>query len=306
MKQPNIFKRQFQLTLWAYILLFFATQAVFAQSFVNLNHLEGNKTKTYYSNGSKEQAETMAKRCDNVISFYKSLVNFEPTVTLLVLSPDDWSKYTKFPVYGMPHYNDAKTLIVASEDNDFWKSFIPQLSQLPKELAQQISNTYSDKDNTLTMRDFFDLLAIHELGHAFHNQGGLNMQRKWMGELFANNLLHTYIAEKEPELLPALTVFPQMVVFSTNKSELKFTTLNELETNYELLGQKYPQNYGWYQCRWHKAAGDIYNDGGTKAFKKLWQTLKKQKEPLDDGAFAKLLSKKVHKSVASVQLKWNE
>ncbi|MBK8417042.1 MAG: hypothetical protein IPL22_22520 [Bacteroidetes bacterium] len=63
----------------------------------------------------------MAKRCDNVISFYKSLVNFEPTVTLLVLSPDDWSKYTKFPVYGMPHYNDAKTLIVASEDNDFGK-----------------------------------------------------------------------------------------------------------------------------------------------------------------------------------------
>ncbi|MBK8405213.1 MAG: hypothetical protein IPL25_14370, partial [Saprospiraceae bacterium] len=116
----------------------------------------------------------------------------------------------------MPHYNDAKTLIVASEDNDFWKSFIPQLSQLPKELAQQISNTYSDRDNTLTMRDFFDLLAIHELGHAFHNQGGLNMQRKWMGELFANIFCFIPIAEKEPELLPALTFFLQMVVFSTN------------------------------------------------------------------------------------------
>lgn len=306
MKQPDIFKRQFQLILCTYILLLFSTQTIFAQSLENLNHLENNKTKTYYSNGSKERAETMAKRCDNVISFYKSLVNFEPTVTLLVLSPNDWSKYTKFPVYGMPHYNDAKTLIVASENNDFWKSFIPPLNQLPKELAQQISNTYSDKDNSLTMRDFFDLLAIHELGHAFHNQGGLTMQRKWMGELFANILLHTYIAEKEPELLPALTVFPQMVVSSTNKSELKFTTLNELETNYELLGQKYPKNYGWYQCRWHKAAGNIYDDGGTKSFKKLWQTLKKQKEPLDDVEFAKLLSKKVHKSVSSVQLKWNE
>ncbi|MDP2060165.1 MAG: hypothetical protein Q8J97_10515 [Flavobacteriaceae bacterium] len=306
MKQSDIFKRQFQLTLWAYILLFFSTQMVFAQSLENLNRLEDNKTKAYYSNGSKEQAEIMAKRCDNVISFYKSLVNFEPTVTLLVLSPDDWSKYTNFPVYGMPHYNDAKTLVVASEDNDFWKSFIPPLNQLPKELAQQISNTYSDKDNTLTMRDFFDLLAIHELGHAFHNQGGLTMQRKWMGELFSNILLHTYIAEKEPGLLPALTIFPQMVVSSTNKSELKFTTLDELETNYELLGQKYPKNYGWYQCRWHKAAGNIYDDGGTKVFKKLWQTLKKQKEPLDDVAFANLLSKKVHKSVANVQLKWDE
>lgn len=305
MKKYDNFRRQFRLTFWAYILLLFTTSTLFAQSFENLNHLEGTKTKTYYSNGSKEQAETMAKRCDNVMSFYKSLINFEPTVTLLVLSPDDWNKYTNFPVYGMPHYNDAKTLIVASEDNDFWKSFIPPLEQLPKELAQQISNTYSDKDNSLTMRGFFDLLAIHELGHAFHEQGGLTMQRKWMGELFANILLHTYIAEKEPELLPALTVFPQMVVSSTNKSELKFTTLNELENNYNLIGQKYPQNYGWFQSRWHIAAGEIYEAGGMMAFKKLWQELQQQKEPLDDTSFAQLLTK-VHKSIANVQLKWDE
>lgn len=306
MKHLENFRKQLRLTLWTYILLFISSSTVFAQSFEDLNHFEGTLTKTYYSNGSKEQAETMAKRCDKVISFYKSLINFEPTVTLLVLSPDDWSKYTDFPVYGMPHYNDAKTLIVASEDNNFWKSFIPPLDQLPKELAQQISSTYSEKDNSLSMRGFFDLLAIHELGHAFHEQGGLSMQRKWMGELFANILLHTYIAEKEPELLPALTVFPQMVVSSTNKSDLKFTTLIELEINYDLLGQKYPQNYGWYQCRWHKAAGEIYDAGGTKAFKKLWQVLQEQKEPLDDKAFAKLLSNKVHQSVADVPLKWDK
>ncbi|TPV35365.1 hypothetical protein FJ651_00125 [Paucihalobacter ruber] len=306
MKKSEKFKRQFQLTLWTYALFLFATSTVLAQSFEDLNHLEGNITKTFYSNGSKEQAQIMAKRCDNVISFYKSLIMFEPVVTLLVLSPDDWSKYTNFPVYGMPHYNDAKTLIVASEDNNFWKSFIPPLDQLSKELAQQISKTYSEKGNSLSMRGFFDLLAIHELGHAFHEQGGLYMQRKWMGELFANILLHTYIAEKEPELIPALTVFPQMVVSSTNKSDLKFTTLNELESNYDLLGQQYPNNYGWYQCRWHLAAGKIYDDGGKQAFKKLWQILKKQKEPLDDVAFANLLSKKVHQSVANVQLKWDE
>lgn len=306
MTQSIYFRKLSKPILWTYILLVFSTSTVFAQSLDDLDHLEITKTKAYYSHGSKEQAEILAKRCDNVMSFYKLLINFEPTVTLLVLSPDDWNKYTDFPVYGMPHYTNSKTLIVASEDNDFWKSFIPPLDQLPKELAQQISNTYSDKDNSLTMRGFFDLLAIHELGHAFHNQGGLTMQRKWMGELFANILLHTYIAEQEPELLPALTVFPQMVVSSTNKSDLKFTTLNELETNYNLLGQKYPQNYGWYQCRWHKSAGEIYDAGGTKAFKKLWQLLQKQKEPLDDTKFAKLLSKKIHQSIANVQLKWDE
>jgi hypothetical protein len=206
----------------------------------------------------------------------------------------------------MPHYDDAQTLIVASDDNDFWKSFIPSLDQLQSELAQQISDTYSDQNNSLTMRAFFDLLVIHELGHAFHIQGGLTIQRQWMGELFANILLHTYIAEKEPKLLPALTVFPKMVVFSINKEELKYTTLNELEANYNIIGQQYPKNYGWYQCRWQMAAATIYDAGGIKAIQSLWQTLKTQKEPLDDTTFTKLLSQKAHQSIADVQLKWNE
>ena len=305
MKRPSKLIRQSLLAICAYALCLLGTINVSAQSLADLNHLDGSKTETYYSTGSKEQAEIMAHRCDRVIAFYKSMINFEPIVTLLVLSPSDWGKYTDFPVYGMPHYNDAKTLIVASEDNDFWKSFIPPIDQLPKEYAQQISETYSDENGSISMRGFFDLLAIHELGHAFHSQGGLTMQRKWMGELFANILLHTYLAENEPELMLALTVFPKMVVSSVKKQELKFTTLTELEANYNLLGQQYPNNYGWYQCRWHIAAGRIYDDGGLKAFKNLWGTLKKQKAILSDAEFAALLTRKVHKSVANVQIHWD-
>ena len=279
--------------------------AVYAQSLEDLNRLEGHRTKTYYSDGSIEQAKNMAARCDNVNSFYRSLIDFEPDVTLLILSPEDWSKYTNFPVYGMPHYDDKKTLIVASADNDFWNSFIPDFDQLPGQLAQLITKTYTGGNGTLTMRGFFDLLAIHELGHAFHQQGGLTMQRLWMGELFANILLHTYIAEQEPGLLPVLTVFPEMVVSSTSRKELKYTTLTALESNYEMIGRQYPNNYGWYQCRWHMAAANIYDEGGVQAFGNLWKTLKNEKTQLDDPAFAKLLLG-IHHAVADVQLKWGE
>lgn len=288
------------------VLLAVSVSKVHAQSFENLSQLAGHHTKTYYSEGSKEQAVTTATRCDSVMTFYTSLIGFEPSVTLLVLSKADWSKYTDFPVYGMPHYNDAQTLIVASDENDFWKSFIPPPDQLPSGLAQQITNTYTDNKGILTMRAFFDLLAIHELGHAFHIQGGLTMQRKWMGELFANIFLHTYIAEKEPGLLPALTVFPQMVVATTDKSKLKYSSLEDLESYYSDISQFYPNNYGWYQCRWHMAAGDIYDAGGVDAFKKLWVTLKAQQDILDDSSFASLLITKVHQRVADVQLKWDE
>ena len=291
---------------WALLFFLISLPALLAaQNYDSLNHLDGYQTKVYYSNGTNERAKIMASRCDKVVQFYKKQIRFEPSVTLLILSPQDWSKYTNFPVYGMPHYNDNKTLIVASDDNDFWKSFIPPISQLPRQLADQIISTYSNKNGDLTMQAFFDLLAIHELGHAYHNQGKLTMQRKWMGELFANILLHTYIAENEPELLPALTVFPKMVE-AGGKSELKYTSLKDLETNYTEIGQKYPKNYGWYQSRWHIAAGNIYNTGKVKTFKKLWVTLKSNNEVLDNAAFASLLSRKVHRSVADVLLKWDE
>lgn len=276
------------------------------QTYDALNQLKGYEINTYYSNGSIEQATEMAERCENVMSFYAKLIDFKPSVTLLVLSKEDWAKHTNFPVYGMPHYDDNNTLIVASEDNDFWNSFIPPLEMIPPELAKQISKTYSDEIGNLTMRSFFDLLAIHELGHAFHIQGGLTMQREWMGELFANIFLHTYIAEKERELLPALTVFPQMLVSSANKKDLQFTTLNELESNYAKISQQYPNNYGWYQSRWHMAAATIYDEGKITVFKNLWFALKNQNEILDDKSFETLLADKVHQSVADVQIYWDE
>ena len=120
----------------------------------------------------------------------------------------DWARYKKFPVYGMPHYNDDRTLVLAAEDNAFWKSYIPPLEQLPEDLREQIRKVYSRPDGSLSMQAFFDLLAIHELGHAFHMQAGLTTQRKWMGELFVNILLHTYIAENEPGAIACTDTFP--------------------------------------------------------------------------------------------------
>lgn len=271
-----------------------------------LDSLTAYKTKVYFSKGNDERAKVVTERLDNVIKFYHKLIQFEPEVTLLILNPADWPKYTTFPVYGMPHYDDKRELlIIASENNDFWKSFIPQIDLLPMELAERIKSTYVDENDILTMQAFFDLLAIHELGHAFHFQAGLKMQRMWMGELFCNIFLHTYIAEVETDQLPALTIFPQMVI-SSGKDEYKYTTLLDIEERYEEIGTKYPKNYGWYQSRWHYEAGKIYEAGGKESFMKLWNALSEKRVKLNDEELAQFLSEKVHQRVADVMLKWEE
>lgn len=276
-----------------------------AQSYDRLTALKEYSIPVWFSPGNDERAGVIALRCENAIKWYNELLHFKPALTLLILDPGDWSRFTTFPVYGMPHYKDDHTLVVASRDNDFWRSFVPPVDGLPEGLAGSIRNAYTGADGNLTMGPFFDLLALHELGHAFHIQAGLNMQRKWVGELFVNLFLHTYIAENEPALLPALTVFPKMVI-AGDRSSLKYTTLADLENRYDEIGQKYPQNYGWYQSRWHSAAADIYDAGGKKVFLDFWNALTTQKDMLrTDADLALFLAGRVHQSVADVLLDWD-
>ena len=273
-----------------------------AQSYPDLNELTGYSIKAYFSPGNEERARIIVKRCEKTIQYVNGLVDFTPKVSLFILSPEHWQKYATFPVYGMPHYPDQERLVIASEDNDFWKSFIPPLEQLPVDLAAKIKQAYTNADGTLSMMAFFDLLAIHELGHGFHEQGGLTMQRLWMQELFCNIMLHTYIAENETENLPALETFPEMVV-AAGTTGYQYTTLADFEKRYDNMD---PKNYGWYQCRLHVAGKNIYNAGGQKTFVKLWTGLKENKEKMTDEEFAAFLNKRVGKAVAKVQTDWDK
>ena len=84
----------------------------------------------------------------------------------------------------------------------------------------------------------------------------------------------------------------------------KYTSLQELEEKYNEIGQQYPQNYGWYQCRWHDAAASLYDLDGKAVFQRLWTTLQTEQVKMNDASLAELLQTKVGKSVADVLLRW--
>lgn len=282
-------------------IVFFYHSQTTAQSFDSLTRY--NDSNVYYSTGHETWAAGIHNDIGKALDYFAAELKFKPSVTVLVLNEQDWSKFTSMPVYGMPHYNDSKTLIVAATDNPMWQAFLPDLKLLPEELARKVKETYTREDGRVTMEGFFDLLALHELGHAFHLQGGLDVQRKWMGELFCNLFLHTYVAENVPEKIAALTVFPEMVVGAGDR-EFVFKTLKQFEENYRTIAQKYPKNYGWYQCRLHLAAGKIYDARGKEAFLRLWKALGSEKKIDDDKQFADVLQKEVDQSVSNVMLKW--
>jgi hypothetical protein len=270
------------------------------QAYPGLDEITGFSIQAYYSPGNEERARIIAERCEKAINYVNRLVGFRPKVSLFVLNPEHWKNYATFPVYGMPHYSNNERLIIASQDNDLWKSFVPALDRVPKEMADRIKRAYTVDDGTLNMMAFFDLLALHELGHAFHEQAGLTMPRLWIQELFSNLMLHTYIAENEPEKLPVLEVFPETVV-AAGTLGFEFTTLADFEKRYSNME---PRNFAWYQCKLHVAAKRIYDDGGERALIKLWQGLRENKEKMTDAQLADFLKTKVSQEAARVQTDW--
>ena len=130
------------------------------------------------------------------------------------------------------------------------------------------------------------------------------MQRKWMGELFVNLLLHTYIAERDTASLAALTLFPRMVIGGGSK-DYTYTCLQKLDELYDDIARNHPRNYGWYQCRLHAGAATIYERDGKLAAVKLWNALKSTTTRLDDKELLQLLEKNDLKSVADLIVNWD-
>ncbi len=269
----------------------------------DLDELEGYSFAVLYSDGQADRARHMAELCERAMAYMDTVLGFRPAMELKVLSAGDWSAHTDFPVYGMPHPLRDTTLILAAEDNAMWRSFLPDPTQLPPDLAAEMRNAYGMPDGSTSAQRFFDLLCLHELAHLYHLQRPVRFPRSWSSELFANMFLHSFIAEREPELLPALTVFPAMVV-AAGKDGYAFTTLEQLQANYELIAKEHSKNYGWYQCKWHRAAADIYEEGGVAALRDFWDLFSIPHGPMEDAALAELLHDKVHPAVARMITTW--
>lgn len=278
-----------------------------ANGFIALEELKGFTQTFYYSTGYEKRAENIAVFMEQAGNYFQQEIGFTPKAKLYVLGPTNWKDFAAKPlqdVYGFPHNLDQVRLVIAAADNDFWRSFLPPVDQLPPPIATQVKKAYCKPDGSYSMMPFFDLLALHEMGHSYTGQAGLKMHRNWMGELFVNIMLHTYVAEKQPELLSALEAFPNMVV-GGGTAAFKFTSLQDFEKLYSTMGMG-PKNYGWYQCKLHSAAKDIYNNGGKMVLKKLWTALKTHQEPMSDEAFVNMLKMEVHPAVANVYLRWNK
>lgn len=287
----------------SFFLLF--AQLTFAEAFDGLEKLQGLSQNVYYSPHAAERAQKIAASVAEAEMYFQKEFELIPKYTLMILSPTDWQKYAHpNAVYGIPHYLLDGRLFVAAENNEFWRRNSPPIDKLPQALAHMMKQTYTDEHGAINLTNFFDLLAIHELGHAFQHAAGILKQRSWLNELVGNVLLHTFLAENKTDQLPYITVFTQIAVASFPVDKLKYTRLEDFEKYYNEIAQNHPDNYGWYQCRFHLLAGEIYDRGGISAMRRMWAALLAQDAILSEEALMQLLNS-THPAIAQALLNWN-
>lgn len=232
---------------------------------------------------------------------------------MYILSKEDWKDYAQYPEYGMPDYFKNR-LVVAAEDNDFWKSFgsIAKFAAPIKGYAR-IKATYADKSGKVQMGLFFDLLVVHEIAHAFQDSVGFTFPTKWLSEIFADLALHSFVANVRPFELEHLIVAPdvisKIIAFNALIRISGYAKLDDFEQHYPTESKKpmNPQNYGWYQARFHKLAKVVFDSDGEAGLMRLWDSSKvfAYGDAKTSEALSKMLSSEVSQTLGQAIGRWH-
>ena len=244
-----------------------------------LARLGGYPFEVRYSDGSLIRARAAADVAADAYAYFSRLFSgVEPDIAVIVADEADWE--SRQP-YGLPFFNDDAgqlrpcIVVMPAGRGDFWIGMGQDLHEASPHDYTRLLATYPDGAGGLDLQPFFDLVTIHELGHAFEVLGDLNLPTFWLGEIFANLCLHAFIATRQPGSLDTLGVLSsvgaQSPRFDARIRAEGYSTLEELETHYTGGDDPMsPLNYVWYQYRWQRLAATMFDVDGEDGLVRFW------------------------------------
>jgi hypothetical protein len=241
--------------------------------------LDGYPFEVRYSDGALVRARAAADVAANAYDYFGRLfTGVEPDIAVIVADEADWQ--SRQP-YGLPFFNDEDgqirpgIVVMPAGSGDFWIGMGQDIRDASPRGYARLLAAYPDGAAGLDLQPFFDLVTLHELGHAFEVLGDLRLPTFWLGEIFANLALHAFVATRQPESLNTLevlsTVGAQSRRLAARMRAEAYSTLEELEAHYTGGDQPMsPLNYVWYQYRWQRIAARMFNADGEDGLVRFW------------------------------------
>lgn len=264
-----------------------------------LGLLDGYSFEVRYSDGYQNRARVLADVGEDAYRYLRRLFSgFEPSIAIIVAGETDWD--SRQP-YGLPFFNDdggqirPGIVVMPAGSGNFWIAMGEELRASSPHEYSRLLRAYPDGRGGLDLQPFFDLVTIHELGHAFEVLGGLRLPTFWLSEIFANLALHAFIATKRPESLETLEALGTVGEGSTRLAARwrteGYSSLEELEAHYSGGDDPMnPLNYIWYQCRWQRLAAAVFDADGEDALVRFWNCFRVEDRFGDHQATTALLA----------------
>jgi hypothetical protein len=244
-----------------------------------LLRLDGYPFEVRYTRGALVRARAAADVAANAYVYLSRLfTGVEPDIAIIVADKPNWQ--SRQP-YGLPFFNDGGgqirpgVVVMPAGRGDFWIGMGEDIREASPRGYARLLAAYSDGVGGLDLQPFFDLVTIHELGHAFEMLGNLRLPTFWLGEIFANLALHAFVASNQPESLDTLevlsTVGAQSRRLGVRMRAEGYSTLEEHETHYTGGGQPMsPLNFVWYQYRWQRLAANVFDADSEDGLVRFW------------------------------------
>ncbi|HUG30895.1 MAG TPA: hypothetical protein VMQ65_10335 [Candidatus Limnocylindria bacterium] len=243
---------------------------------------------TFASAGLEARAAVIDRIAADSHAYIAGQLGFSPETQVLVLSEGDWPSRTETPVYGLPNASNG-TLVVAGTEAPLWDQLTEMVAAVDR---PELARVYGGDDGVIRLGPFFDLVAVHEVAHVFH-EGTQHFPRLWLQELFANLCLHSWVAERSPESLPILMTLPTLGAKAAPET-FTYRTREDFERLYSGVGG---ENYVWYQFRLQLEAAALFDRAGAAAVARLFEAFR-----LDDAALARKLEEAVDPGLAAFSL----
>jgi hypothetical protein len=215
---------------------------------------------TFYSPHGEARAQYLRSLLGSEIAYYADQfhVSFGP-VALAVLDAPQWPTVAGDEPFGMPSVdgtNPAVVVMPVSWDEVTWM-VVPKRKEVPPAMLRKA--LASGKRWDQVKFEGCDGIGTHEIGHFIIRQLGIDPQTHWFNEFLASYVGYAYLKAKDPGQALSNEIFWTV---GLNKSPHPFTKLDDFETKYDELQQKYPGNYGWYQLAFDQRVIEVYRKLG--------------------------------------------
>ncbi len=233
---------------------------------------------THYTPGHIERARRLQSLLDGELNFYETQFNtrLEP-VTLAVLDAGQWPKVAGSLPYGMPSMSYGKHgvfVMPARWEEVTWMPFPRQGDTDPTLLKKALG---TGKSWRTLLNEGADGIGTHEIGHQIVFGLKITPMTHWQNELLASYIGYAYLQAKHPDEVQANELFWRAGLTGSHP----YTSLADFEGKYQELSEKYPANYGWYQCALDQRVIEVYRQSGLDFVKQMQQAFPPNGPELD-------------------------